>query len=868
MRTLLAIAGAALFALVLTSLSLYAVNENAEVFDRALAELDQFNKVEGALRGNLLAARAGLLRNYDSLVEQVNAIRASHDRLRDIATGEPDVSAGVDRLGEAIERQEQTVEQFKSDNALLQSSLVHFARIGRSLERSGPADTVPQISATVAAIFRLTLDTSPEVLHEAQGLLDGAAGAALPSEADQMKGFLAHGRLLLRLLPQMDAELKALTTCMGARDGLRAMIRTRQIASRATARYYRFLLYAASLFLAGALIYLALNLHARAVATRRRAALERVIAAISTRFINAAPRDIDAGVEQALAELAQCVGADRAYFLLPGDCPRTHLWCRPGIGVQPGWPEQAPELGAQFVPSVERVVQIVDVRRLRPGATKAACLAAGLRGWALASSMSSRGPVFLGFDAVTHPCRITNPGELGVLPMALDLLANAVDRQVTELEKSDLEERLQQTRRMETVGALASGVAHNFNNIIAAILGYVELAEAQVTADSRHARHLCGIRRAGERGRDVVEQLLRFGRRRSGRRRPIDVHCLMAESEAFLRASLPRDVNLAFHEVPEGASIVAEPAQLQQVILNLCSNAAQAMDGRGNIDVRTTRHELVKAKDLTHGALGSGRYVVIAVTDSGPGMDRSVLEKLFEPFFTTRANGNGLGLATVREIVHEHGGAINVSSSPGEGSHFEVWLPCRSTARPAGNGAAEGTFGRGQTVLLLSSGREQLLHDEEILAALGYEPVGFWRPADAIAACRSNPGRFDAILIGCSVRKEARSLPALLHSLAPRLPILVAVEPAEAFDIDSLVTAGVSEVVTRPMTADEIAAVLARGLQTRTSRSTATRYRADNDIAIDAVALARTSDQSGPAPRVIGAASAERALFPRRAQNA
>lgn len=813
MRAIFAFISLALLALVLTTLLVHAVDANAETFDRALAELDRLTKSEGALRGDLLAARAGLLRNYDPVVQQVNAIRASVDSLRNIGTGQPQVLASIDLLNETIERQEQLVEQFKSDNALLHNSLAHFARIGRSLQESEPTPAASLISAIIADVFHLTLDTSPDLLRETQGLLKDAAATAPSIDADELAAFLAHAHLLLRLLPQTDTELKSLTTLESAPGALRAVVLERQQASRATARRYRFLLYAASLLLAGALIYLALRLHARALATRRRAALERVVTAISTRFINAAPCDTEAGIDRALAELGQCVGADRAYFLFPGDGPRAQLWCRSGIGVPPDWPERAPELAVQFH---SRLVHVADVRRLRPDARKRACISAGLRGWVFASGMSSRGPVFLGFDAVTQPFRITPAGELGVLPMALDLLAHAVERQTTELEKSRLEERLRQTRRMETVGALASGVAHNFNNIITAILGYVELAELQVTQGGRHLQHLGGIRRAGERGRAVVEQLLQFGRRRSARRQPIDVRSLMAESESFLRASLPREVKLVFHDSPIEASTVAEPAQLQQVILNLCSNAAQAMEGGGDITVETTLRTVADMQDLTHGTLAAGRYVVIAVTDRGRGMDRVVLQNLFEPFFTTKANGNGLGLATVREIVDDHRGAINVISSPGKGSRFEVWLPYQAAAGHVEmNETAERAFGRGQTILLLSSRREQLLHDEEILAALGYEPVGFWRPADAVAACRSHPDRFDAILVSCSpTGDDGRSLPALLHGIEPRLPIVVAAEPAEVRN--AMVMAGVSEVVTRPIIADEIAVVLARCIQANT----------------------------------------------------
>ena len=485
-------------------------------------------------------------------------------------------------------------------------------------------------------------------------------------------------------------------------------------------------------------------------------------------------------------------------------------------------PQSAVSLTVQKIAQEHHVIDIVT-SGVTAELTGKSCSPYGVH-WAedtnaLAAGTGSRGCVYLGFDAVTHPSCITNPGELGVLPMALDLLVNAIERQITALEKSALEERLQQTRRMETVGALASGIAHNFNNIIAAILGYVEMAEAQVARGSRHERHLAEIRRAGERGRDVVEHLLRFGRRRGGRHRPLNVRDLMTETESLLRASLPASIELVFRPVPAGAAVVAEPEQLQQVILNLCSNAAQAMQGQGSVEVETTLRDLAEPRELTHGALKPDRYVVVAVTDAGPGIDDTVLGNLFDPFFTTRATGNGLGLATVREIVREHSGAINVISQQGEGSRFEVWLPCETTGRVAVNGHGEAAFGRGQTILLLSGGREQLLHDEEILAALGYEPVGFLSGKDAVAACDATPQRFDAILIACSLcPANMRRLPALLHATVPKLPILVASDPAEAFDLDALVSAGVSEVVTRPMIADEVAVALARCLQTAAAR--------------------------------------------------
>ena len=173
--------------------------------------------------------------------------------------------------------------------------------------------------------------------------------------------------------------------------------------------------------------------------------------------------------------------------------------------------------------------------------------------------------------------------------------------------------------------------------------------------------------------------------------------------------------------MPEAAVISGQPGQLQQVIINLCNNAAQAMDQAGRVEIETDVHQITGLRSLSHGdILRPGRYVRVAVSDAGRGIDEITLEHIFEPFFTTRLDGNGLGLATVREIVREHGGAMNVWSAPGVGSRFEVWLPCIAAAALAPRGEAPTLWlGRGETVLVIDDASERLLGDEEMLAALG-----------------------------------------------------------------------------------------------------------------------------------------------------
>jgi CheY-like chemotaxis protein len=368
---------------------------------------------------------------------------------------------------------------------------------------------------------------------------------------------------------------------------------------------------------------------------------------------------------------------------------------------------------------------------------------------------------------------------------------------------------------MEVLGSFASGIAHNFNNIVGAILGYAEIAESQLTTNRQASATLDEIRTAGERARDLVDEILTFGRRRDGHREEVNLRDLMTEVVSLLRASLPGSIDLAVSEAPAETYVVGVPAQLQQLIINLCNNAAQAMDGSGRVEIDLCVHEALQPQVLTHGELTQGRYVCISVSDSGYGMEEAVLDRLFEPFFTTRQNGNGLGLATVHEIVRELGGAMNVLSVPGAGSRFEAWLPCTDAVSAA---SAENEpfypFGLGQTLLLIGYGQAGISADEEILAALGYEPVGFTRIAEAVEACRTMPDRFDAVVLGQFVSvRTALDLAGVLHELRPDLPILLTTPSIHQVDIGSLVIAGISEIVQRPIISAELAAALKRCLQ-------------------------------------------------------
>jgi hypothetical protein len=295
--------------LALSWLAFRAIDPEAERYDRALKALDRFTVMEIALQRDVLSARAGLLRNYDPLVRELNPLRDALGRLRDNAEEDAEEAAEVDRFAAAAARQEELTEQFKSDNALLQNSLAYFGLLGARLSTSDESSTLaPGVSALTAAMLQLTLDTSPAAAREVADRLKGLAMQSFPIDAaPSVRALVAHAGLLHDLLPATDGVLRALLAAPSQAElkTLGTMILARQARSRATAREFRVLLYAASLLLLGVLVHLGLRLRGRALTLRRRAAFEHLIAGISTRLIDAQPHEIGGQIDLALAEQAR-----------------------------------------------------------------------------------------------------------------------------------------------------------------------------------------------------------------------------------------------------------------------------------------------------------------------------------------------------------------------------------------------------------------------------------------------------------------------------------------------------------------------------------------------------------------------------------
>ncbi|MBK8003145.1 MAG: PAS domain-containing protein [Gemmatimonadetes bacterium] len=386
-------------------------------------------------------------------------------------------------------------------------------------------------------------------------------------------------------------------------------------------------------------------------------------------------------------------------------------------------------------------------------------------------------------------------------------------------ERRRLELQLRQAQKMEALGTLAGGIAHDFNNILAAVIGHTELLRPLLPAGAEGQEHLRGILTAGQRARDLIQQILTFSRGREPERVPVAVAEMLAEALRLLRPSTPATVELVLPPVPADLAILADPTQVQQVLLNLCGNAAQAMPGgHGRITIAAEHVELADAA-AGHPELPPGRYVRLVVADTGSGMSPEVLERIFDPFYTTKAPGagTGLGLAVVHGIMVANGGAVMVRSTPGQGSAFHLYFPraeLPAGARPRQSGPTRAVPpGEGQRILVVDDEPPLVAIACRALERRGWRASGHTRPADALAALRAAPGEVDLVLCDLTMPQlSGLDLAREVRALRPDLPILLMTGYAGAVDPAELAGLGILELVEKPFMAAHLVEVIARHL--------------------------------------------------------
>jgi PAS domain S-box-containing protein len=359
----------------------------------------------------------------------------------------------------------------------------------------------------------------------------------------------------------------------------------------------------------------------------------------------------------------------------------------------------------------------------------------------------------------------------------IGMLRDLTAQKRAEQARKTLENQLIQAQKVQALGTLAGGIAHDFNNILSVIIGNTEIALQELAPTHPAHVSLEEIRKASRRGRDLVRQILIFSRQQPDERRVTPLEEVVEESVAMLRAALPAGVTLHSDCEPNTPAVLANRTQLHQVLMNLCANAWQSMDGReGRIDISLAGANL---NGDSVPELGAGKYVRLSVTDNGKGMDATTLEHIFDPFFTTKEPGigTGLGLPIVEVVVRSHKGAIRVKSKPGVGTTFDLYFPCATgSVERAPEEARQPQRGGSQRILYLDDEEPLMFLARRSLALLGYEVKGCTRPEEALEAFNADPAAFDLLVTdlnmpgisGLDVAREClkvrKDLPVMLAS--------------------------------------------------------------------------------------------------------
>ncbi|MCP4689427.1 MAG: response regulator [Desulfobacterales bacterium] len=384
-----------------------------------------------------------------------------------------------------------------------------------------------------------------------------------------------------------------------------------------------------------------------------------------------------------------------------------------------------------------------------------------------------------------------------------------VARDVTREEQ--LEAKLRQAQKMESIGTLAGGIAHDFNNILSSVIGYTELSIADLPEENLVKSNLRAVLGAGERARDLVSQILTFSRQTEQVHVPVQVHLIAKEALKLLRSSLPATIEIR-PSITDGGKVIADPTQVHQVIMNLCTNAFHAMqDSGGVLEVSLSRveigpREVEKLPDLSQCA-----HMKLRVSDTGAGMEKGVIDRIFDPYFTTKkkGQGTGLGLSVVHGIVRSHHGAVSVHSEVGEGSEFCIYLPIAETGEEGGAGKEEAPVGGAEAVLLVDDEKEIARVERKILERLGYSVATRTSSQDALNLFRENPGRFDAVITDLTMpNMTGDQLAVELLRIRPDLPVILCTGFSDRMDEERSRALGIRKFLMKPITIKGIAGPL------------------------------------------------------------
>ena len=405
-----------------------------------------------------------------------------------------------------------------------------------------------------------------------------------------------------------------------------------------------------------------------------------------------------------------------------------------------------------------------------------------------------------------------NDGQ-GHLCGAVSVVSDISERKRAQVERDQLQKQLQQAQKMEAIGQLTGGIAHDFNNILASVMGYSELAielSNNCAASPKLHGYLQEIYRGGERARDLIVQMLAFSRGSKGEKQVMPLAPLVKEAAKMMRSTIPSSIDMTVDVGNESFTVLGDPTMLHQVILNLCINARDAMDGKGRIAIGLHRADNVDAVCRSCHGVVAGAFVEVSVEDSSSGISPTIMNRIFDPFFTTKdtGKGSGMGLSMVHGIVHEHGGHVLVRSTPGEGSTFRVLLPMGpSEATSTGIGPARQPADAPESH---TSSRHVLVVDDEesvanfvgdLLGGYGYAVTVMSSSQQAMERFKQTPAAFDLVVTDQTMPGlTGVEMAQAMLAVRPELPIVLCTGHSDRVDAEYALALGIRAYLTKPFT--------------------------------------------------------------------
>lgn len=415
---------------------------------------------------------------------------------------------------------------------------------------------------------------------------------------------------------------------------------------------------------------------------------------------------------------------------------------------------------------------------------------------------------------ITHMPVLNNNKTVSKLTIYKDI----TDYLTAVAEKEKAQARLIQAQKMESIGTLAGGVAHNFNNVLASIIGFTELSLDDVEKGSPLEDNLHEIYKAGKRAKDLVMQILIFARKTSEEIKPVDIAEITRESIKFLRSSIPADIEIE-ENINTDARVMGNPSLLQQVILNLSSNAADAMEDGGGILAINISDIFVDEKSmLGYGLLSAGDYVQIIVSDTGIGIEPDIADSIFEPYFTTKepGKGTGMGLSTVYGIVKKLGGAVHVESRPGHGTVFTVLLPALPKKKDVPESYQSEVLPQGKERILFVDDQVPITKlCSQMLGRLGYSVITCNNGIEALELFRTKPDDFDLVITDMSMPNlNGDKLAEELTKIRADIPVILCTGYSDKISDKSASQIGIKAFAYKPMVKADLAKTVRQVLDT------------------------------------------------------